>query len=91
MADSNSDVLTLVRSLQERIDKLEAEAEIRKLHFKYGYYRTWCECAIPSYLILLTLLGQSTNASTAKQSHSSPIIRPPTSNSSTAASTAWTA
>ncbi|KAK1079361.1 hypothetical protein LTR48_008148, partial [Friedmanniomyces endolithicus] len=35
---NSGDLLKHFEALQERVDKLEAESEVRKLHFKYGYY-----------------------------------------------------
>ncbi|KAK0935836.1 hypothetical protein LTR29_012617 [Friedmanniomyces endolithicus] len=35
---NSGDLLKRFEALQERVDKLEAESEVRKLHFKYGYY-----------------------------------------------------
>lgn len=42
MASDNSDLLKVVRDLQTKVEKLEAEAEVRKLHHKYGYYLDKC-------------------------------------------------
>ena len=42
MASDNADLLKLVRNLQTKVEKLEAEAEVRKLHHKYGYYLDKC-------------------------------------------------
>lgn len=42
MASDNADLLKLVRDLQAKVEKLEAETEVRKLHHKYGYYLDKC-------------------------------------------------
>lgn len=42
MASENQDLLKIVRDLQFKVEKLEAEAEVRKLHHKYGYYLDKC-------------------------------------------------
>lgn len=42
MASDNQDLLKLVQDLQTKVEKLEAEAEVRKLHHKYGYYLDKC-------------------------------------------------
>ncbi|TKA68342.1 hypothetical protein B0A55_09345, partial [Friedmanniomyces simplex] len=46
MATTNGDsgeLLKRFEALQEKVDKLEGtESEVRKLHFKYGYYLDKC-------------------------------------------------
>lgn len=42
MSSETTDIHKVVATLQARIDKLEAEAEVRKLHHKYGYYLDKC-------------------------------------------------
>ena len=42
MASQSPDLLKVVQELQARVEKLEAEAEVRKLHHKYGYYLDKC-------------------------------------------------
>ena len=42
MDSQSPDLLKIVQELQTRVDKLEAESEVRKLHHKYGYYLDKC-------------------------------------------------
>jgi len=42
MSADNSEINNIISALQAKVDKLEAEAEVRKLHHKYGYYLDKC-------------------------------------------------
>ena len=42
MDPQNTDLVQVVQQLQAKVDKLEAESEVRKLHHKYGYYLDKC-------------------------------------------------
>ena len=47
----NQDLVKLIHDLQARVEKLEAEAEVRKLHHKYGYYLDKCRFSVRKVLL----------------------------------------